>query len=120
LNIDKRNNLANIDLNTKQYRNMAAIYRCRRHAELNSQASTQGCNTLRLTYARSHRGSAYYPQPYIYDCDTFKFNDMNLVYQNSLIDTLTCLAKLSKEPVINLENSVFKHTANYYKKHNEY
>jgi len=35
-------------------RNMAAIYRCRRHAELNSQASTQGCNTLRLTYAHSH------------------------------------------------------------------
>jgi len=37
---------------------MAAIHRRRRHAELNSQASTQGCNTLRLTYAHSHRGSA--------------------------------------------------------------
>jgi len=62
LKIDKRNNLANIY--TKQYRNMAAIYRRRRHAEWNSQAPvvlagtsfTQGCNTLRLTYAHSHRG----------------------------------------------------------------
>jgi len=36
--IDIRNNLTNI--HAKQYRNMAARYRCRRHAELNSQAST--------------------------------------------------------------------------------
>jgi len=38
---------------------MAAIYRRYRHAEWTSQASTQGCNTLQLTYAHSHRGSAY-------------------------------------------------------------
>jgi len=37
---------------------MAAMYRRRRHAELNSQASTQGCNTFRLRYAHSYRGSA--------------------------------------------------------------
>jgi len=37
---------------------MAAIYRRSRQAELNSQASTKGCNTLLLTYAHSHRGSA--------------------------------------------------------------
>jgi len=66
LKIDKRNNLTNIY--TKQYQNMAAIFspcrrnmvaacRLRRHAELNSQASTQGCNTLRLTYVHSHRDS---------------------------------------------------------------
>jgi len=54
LKIDKRNNLTNIY--TKQYLNMAAMYRRRRHPELNSQASTQGCNTLRLTYPHSHRG----------------------------------------------------------------
>jgi len=39
---------------------MAAIYRRRRNAELNSQESTQGCNTLRLTYSHSHWGSAVY------------------------------------------------------------
>jgi len=43
LKIDNHNNLTNIY--TKEYRNMAAIYRRRRHADLNSQASTQGCNT---------------------------------------------------------------------------
>jgi len=37
---------------------MAAIYRRLRHTELNSHSSTQGCNTLRLTYAHSHRASA--------------------------------------------------------------
>jgi len=36
---------------------MAAIHRRRRRAELNSQASTQGSNTLRLTYPHSHRGA---------------------------------------------------------------
>jgi len=40
----------------KQYPNMAAIYRLRPHAELNEPTSTQGYNTLRLTYAQSHRG----------------------------------------------------------------
>jgi len=47
LKIDKRNILTNIY--TQQYRNMAAIYRRRRQAGLNSQASTQACNALRLT-----------------------------------------------------------------------
>jgi len=39
---------------------MAAIYRRRRHAELNSQASTQGCNTLRLTYMRTATGTRHH------------------------------------------------------------
>jgi len=37
---------------------LAAIYWRRRHAGSNPQASTQVCNTLRLTYAHSHGGSA--------------------------------------------------------------
>jgi len=56
LKIDKRNNPTN--MYTKQYRNMAAIYMRHRHAELNSQSSTQVCKTLRLTCAHIHRGSA--------------------------------------------------------------
>jgi len=36
---------------------LAAIYKRRRHAELTPEAFTQGCNTLRLIYEHSHRGS---------------------------------------------------------------
>jgi len=52
--LDKRNNLTNLHNNIKI---LVAIYRRHRHAELNSQASTQGCSTLQLTYAHSHQGS---------------------------------------------------------------
>jgi len=36
---------------------MAAIHKRRRHAEMNSQASTQGCNTLLLTYMGTATGA---------------------------------------------------------------
>jgi len=39
----------------QKYGSHTGAYRRRRHAELNSQASTEGCNTLLLTYAHSHR-----------------------------------------------------------------
>jgi len=54
LKIDKRNNLKTY---IKQYLNMAAIYRRRRHAEFNSQVPTQKCNTLLLTYMRTATGA---------------------------------------------------------------
>jgi len=64
LKIDKRNNFTNIYIRytaISKYGRLAAIYRRRRHVELNSNALTQRCklcNTLRLrlTYAHSHLG----------------------------------------------------------------
>jgi len=49
---------------------MAAIYRRRRHAELNPQVSTQGCNTsgsYTLIYAHDHTLMAeQYIELYVY------------------------------------------------------
>jgi len=58
LTINKRNIRTNIIIYKAISKYDSHMYRCRRHAELNSQASTQGCNTLRLTYAHIHQGSA--------------------------------------------------------------
>jgi len=59
LKIDKRNNLTNniYKAISKNGSYIQAPSTCR--IEFASIQSTQGCNTLRLTYAHSHRGSAF-------------------------------------------------------------